>query len=146
MVTTSQRAQKVESGHVRSMDYGVTHLQFAQVSTIHTAHTDTHTHYTHYTCINTHTHTHLPAACTAIENCADIRCTNSSDQLCHECQSHTGEALGEAAYRNLLTECFREPLLITFSHPHTLSYSLSSLLMVARFLLPWQLQRWPLLM
>lgn len=46
--------------------------------------------------------------CTDIPNCIDIRCTNASDHTCSLCASNNGLGLGEAGFRNLVTEC--EPL------------------------------------
>ena len=50
----------------------------------------------------------LVAACTAIDNCADVRSSDATDQRCEDCQSNHGLGFGEAAYRNLGNAC--EPL------------------------------------
>lgn len=55
--------------------------------------------------VQTHnTHTHI-TVCTDIANCADIRCTNSTDQMCHLCNSNNGPGLGERGFTNLRDEC-----------------------------------------
>lgn len=53
------------------------------------------------------------SACTAIDNCADVRCTNATDHQCMECASYHGDTLGMAGYENLGTECQRK-----FLPPH----------------------------
>lgn len=50
----------------------------------------------------------LPSACTPIESCVDVRCSDATNQWCEECQSNQGLGFGEAAYRNLGNAC--EPL------------------------------------
>lgn len=65
----------------------------------------------------------LASVCTNIEFCADIRCTNTTDHLCHECEGDHGDATGEAAYENLGISCERTWIIkITCSLPCTTRY------------------------
>ena len=57
-------------------------------------------------CLSRFTHKPIHSTvCTNIDNCADIRCTNSSDHTCNLCRSNNGPGLGEAAFTNLGDEC-----------------------------------------
>lgn len=51
---------------------------------------------------------YFSTACTDIQDCEAILCTNATDHICDRCRSNNGTGLGESAFENLITECERK--------------------------------------